>query len=213
MKNLILGILVGTLATSSVRADMTGAGDAAILQELVAQSQTMLKQLHAVKDTLDVSRQLAEMEQLKTIREVSNEGNQLRSLIGNAQEGYSLVTSTSEDPFGLKSTQSEIDYIQASLETARSSQSSLQSARSYANILSDLKRLKFLGQANAESIKKISEGTDDIQNKAITASNTSIMAQLMIEDERRKAAARASDSETFIDMLHGVNYQSMTNER
>lgn len=200
--------LICFFSTSSY-ADMTGAGDAAILAELVSQAKTLKEQLQSVRETLDVSKRLEEMETLKTIKSVHEEGRALGDLISETEQMQNEYKKFVADPSSFNQTRDEISWLGSALKNAKDDQNA---AKSYANIMADVKRLNFLGKATKESEKKLISGTNQEDDGKITASNTFIMSQLLLENEERDQKRRANNTNVMQGVLGNAGYSALGEE-
>jgi len=181
---------IGGIATAlggDAAANATGTGsDAALLGELQIQTAKMVEELKTIRDTLDISKRMEDMQQLKVIKQVSAEGEALSGILYDVEEGQGIIDKSKGNAFNHNDIENQIAYLENRAERADNPQA-------YARMLADLKRIRFLGQANDASIKKISEGsneTDDIKTSAV---NSAILAQ--IEANRAADAALRKNAE------------------
>lgn len=190
-------------------ADMTGAGDAAILAELVSQAKTLKEQLQGMRETLDVSKRLEEMETLKTIKSIHEEGRALGDLVDETEQMQREYKKFVADPTSFNRTSEEISWLGSALKNSKGNPNAV---KSYANIMSDVKRLNFLGKANKESENKIINGTNQDDDGKITASNTFIMSQLLLDNEEREQKRRANNTNVMQGVLGNAGYSALGEE-
>jgi hypothetical protein len=190
-------------------ADLTGAGDAAIVKQLVEQAKIMREQLQNTRDTLDVSRRLEEMESMKAVKSVHEEGRALTNLISETEGLQREYKDFVDDPSSFNRTEGEISWLGEALRDAKDERNA---ARAYASIMTDVKRLNFLGKANRESEKKLISGTNQEDDGKITASNTFIMSQILIENEEREQKARANNVNVMESVLGNTGYSALGEE-
>lgn len=197
-------IFIISIITVSINSycDMTGAGDAAILGELMTQTEKLLEQVKATKETLDVSKRLEEMEQLKAIRAISNEGLALNEIINNINELGDISEDIQRGPYGVNSTTNELEDLSEKIN-------GVENKRDYANLAADLRRLRFLGKANTASMQKTAGGSNEADDNKSTATNTMIMSNILIENEKRKTLRKAHESSALKDTIFSNSYSNI----
>lgn len=195
--------------SSTVHADATGAGDAAIVSQLVAQLKVLREQLADVRETLNVSKRLESMEELKTVKEVHEEGSALSDLMDENEQLKRDFGDFVDDPSSLNRTEGDIAWLGDALKDAKDDPNAV---RAYGQIMADVRRLKFLGQANKASEEKIIKGTNEKDDQKITASNTFIMSQLLLENEEREQKRRANNTNVMESVIGNTGYSALGKE-
>lgn len=208
MRSYIPFVIIAMLS-SIARADMTGAGDAAILSQLVAQGKILAEQLTNIRDTLDVSKRLEDMETLKTVKNIHEEGRALNDLLSETEQLRRDYAEFVDDPTSFNRTEEEITWLG---EALRDSKDDPNAVKAYASLMVDVKRLRFLGQANRASEKKIIAGTNQEDDGKITASNTFIMSQLLLENEAREQKRRANNTNVMQGIIGNTGYSALGTE-
>lgn len=201
-------LLCLVLISHSALADMTGAGDAAILTELTAQTAKLAEQLKTMREALDVNKRMQDMEALRATHVVVREGLEMNKILKHVGDMQRDINEMTNNPGGFDQTESDIARFKNSLDSA-SNKEGLNQAKSYSYIVSDLKRLQFLGQANRETMKKMGEGTNETGDTKAIATNTTIMSDVIVEKEKRETRRRGNEVNALQDMLGGAKYSSM----
>jgi len=212
MKRAIAGLLCMALVSPSVLADATGAGDAAILSELTAQTTKLAEQLKTMREALDINKRMQEMEEMRAVHVVVREGMEMKNILDNVSDMENEINTMTNSPGGLDQTQSDIERFQRNLDHA-SEEEGLSQAKSYAYLMADLKRLKFLGTANRETMKKMGQGTNETDDTKAIATNTMIMSDVIVEKEKRETRRRGNEVNALQELMGGVKYSSMQQGR
>ncbi|MCP3671502.1 MAG: hypothetical protein GY814_13945 [Gammaproteobacteria bacterium] len=190
------------LPWQSSLADATGAGDAALLSELMAQTKQLLEQVRELKEQVNITRRLEDMQQIKAVKAISTEGSAMVEVIRNLDSIADEVEDSRDNPLGAAAVERELDYFDRRVDSA-------QDAKDYARLAADLKRLKFLGQANEASMRNNSSGSNEADDNKSTATNTIIIANILVEQERRNRVRQAHEEAALKDMLRGSSYSSL----
>lgn len=203
MKNKLAVLLV--LIPNIALADITGAGDSMIFGELMKQTGMLAEQIESIKETVDLQKRLEEMEQLKAIKQISNEGKALAQTIDNVNDINSSVNDAQNNPFGLSGIQKDINYINSMAQNA-------DNPSDYAAFAKRLEHLKILGKANQEAKKKLGEGTNEAEDNKTTAVNVTIMTDLLINNEASNNRRKAHETNAIKDLMGGNGYSDMYKE-
>ena len=202
-------ILVLLCVSQNSFADLTGAGDAAIVSQLVVQTGKIVEQIQQAKEALDISNYMQNIEQLRQIKTLSNTGAQFGQLFNNINTGLDDVNNWESDPFGLKSVNSEIETLEHEIEAAKN-KGDLEKSKRYARTLKNLKNIKFLGEANEQAQKAVSTGNNELDLTRVTAESTVVMSALLQSKEQREIEAqyqREKQAEIAEDFLtNGLTY-------
>lgn len=198
-------MVTAVLLAGTVRADVTGAGDTAIIAQLKAQTAKMVEQLKTITDTLDVSKRLEDMEQLRFVRRLSAEGEALRGVVSDYNEAAGIVAEQGENPGNIGDIDRQIRRLEARIANS-------EDTGDYAHLLADLKRIRMLGQANRESMEKAAQGTDEQQDIKSTAANSMIMADIMVNNEREEAQKRAAEHRAMKELWRDNGYAELYDE-
>jgi hypothetical protein len=204
MRRIAAMALITALSGSAV-ADVTGAGDTAIIAQLKAQTAKMVEQLKTVTETLDVSQRLEDMEQLRFVRRLSAEGEALRGVVSDVREGTELVNDARSNPGNLKDIDRQISRLEARMADS-------EDVGDYAHMLADLKRIRMLGQANRESMEKAATGTDEQEDIKSTAANAMIMADIMVQNESEEAQRRVEERKAMQELWQDNGYAELYKE-
>jgi len=207
-KKIIFSALLLTLSTPS-RADLTGAGDVAIITQLVEMVEQGHQQIMKLKEALNISKKMEQFEQLKVIKKISDEAQALHGLIEDVKHLEDDVNDLIADPFTLDPIEREIEWITRKMRRAEGSDDAV---KSYARILMELKNLKFLGAATAKSKEKLRSGTNNEANQQISASSDLICAELLIKSAKRQQLIDANNTSIMLKTLKNRSYSSMASE-
>lgn len=202
-------ILIAALAANTAMADLTGAGDAAILSKLIEQMAVMREQLEQAKDSVNIGKRMEQMEKLKSAKKLHAEGKAFKDMLDEYESIVSEIEGFRADPVGVDKPRSEMQWLNDALKGADTSSNS---AKAYASILMELKNLEFLGKANAASQEKLARGTNTEEESQITASNTLIMSKILLEREARAQEAAANNASIVSDVLGNPGYSALSTE-
>lgn len=180
-------------------------GDGAIITQLQIQTGKLVEQLKAAKDSLDVSERMEEMESLRFVKRISAEGRALQGVIYDVNEATGLFEDQSSNPAGHKDIAGEIQRLSDRINSA-------DNPSAYAHILSDLERLKVLGQANQATMRQAVHGTDEQDDIKSTSTSSMIMADIMINQEKRQAIKRAEEQQSMQSLMGSPGYSSIYGE-
>lgn len=183
-------------------ADITGTGDAAILAQLQVQTAKIVDQLKTVSETLDVSKRMEEMEQLRFIRRISAEGEALKGIVSDANEATGLINEQRTNAFNHQDVVDQIEYLESRSGNA-------EDVGDYANLMADLKRVRMLGQANRQTMAQAARGTDEQEDIKSTSTSTMIMADIMVEQEKRRAMLRAEEVNAMQQLFKSNGYSEL----
>ena len=185
---------------------MANAGsDAAMLKQLAMQLSELRKQTEGIKKTIDLTKRLEELESVKHIKSISESGQYFKSALDETDKLIKTVQNHRDDPFSLNSTDREIDRLLHRIDQAKNSKDK---ARAYANVISSLQRLKFLGKVKDKSMKTLSTGANEQDRDMIIANNTTIMADLLIQNEKEKQIEKSKRTEQ-IEVMRQSAYEQM----
>ncbi len=204
----IVVILIILTISTPTRADMTGAGDAALLTQLVEMVEQGYQQLVKLKDALDISKRMEEYEQLKSVKRLATEGRAIVELYNDMKDFKDEVQYLTNDPFNTTPINKEIDWVSRSMHGAKGNKNAV---KAYANILLEMRNLKFLGKAVEKSKNKLASGTNEEDNKQISASSSMIAADILIRNEQRVRQKEANDTSIILRSLKS-SYSSMVND-
>ena len=182
MKTLNKLIIISLFASHNAFADITGAGDAAIVAQLVTQTQKIVDQVKTAKKALDISQYMEEVTELQQLKQLSETGSQFGELLS----GIDSVDDGSwgSDPFGLKKVTSEIDKLTQEIEYANN-KGDLEKAKRYSKILKNLKNIQFLSKANQQSQSTVASGANELDLTRVTAETSLVMSTLLQNKEQR----------------------------
>lgn len=195
MKKYILTLLC-LLFANATQADVTGAGDAAILGELVAQTKMLAQELQKIEDTINIQKRIEQLEELKAAKKLYEEGKAFQNIVKNVARGKASMERMKDNPFGTQGIIQDVNWLDTAIEEA-------EEAGDYAHIAVELRNLRFLGQANSASTEKIAKGTNQEENTQITSSNTSIVANLLLKEEERRMKIEMAEEKIFKALFLG----------
>lgn len=207
MKRTFLIAVMSTMPVG-VYADATGAGDAAIVQQLVTLVKSANEQFRELVKSVSISENLESMEQAKAIKRIAAEGQAMRELIRETETLEGQITDLQDDPLGSRRTEREVSGLENALESAKQRDDRGQ-AKAYSRMLADMKRLQFLGKAQKESMKKVAQGTNETDNTEVAATSSMIMSDLMLQNERREQARRAQEVQAINETLGSMRYSTI----
>jgi hypothetical protein len=206
MKRILIVLTACLIAPA--QAEITGAGDAAIVQQLVTLVKSTNEQLQEVRKTVSISERLEEMEQAKAVRRLAAEGKAMRELIKESEKLEGQLLDIKGDPTGSRRTQREIASLQYALDSAKERDGRGQ-AKAYSRLLADMKRLEFLGTAQKESMKKMASGANETDNTQVAATSSMIMSDLMLQREQQEQARKAQEVQAVESTLRSMQYSTM----
>ncbi|MCG8313816.1 MAG: hypothetical protein MI976_11415 [Pseudomonadales bacterium] len=206
MRLIIIACLL--VASFNAKSDMTGAGDVAIVEQLIVIVEQTNQQIKQFQEMTDISKRLEEMESIKTVKKVTDQGEQIGHLIAELEETVSLVGDLQKDPGGLKDIERTIMYLEQDLNRADSKQG-LEKAKAYSRLISDLKRLGFIQKANAMAMEQLAAGTNEEQNQQISTTNSTIMTDILVRREEREKIKASHEVKAVNELLRGNKYSSM----
>ena len=171
----------------SVLSDVTGAGDASIVAKLTSMLKVLNEELREVKKQVNIAEQLRQMEALKQVQQVADNGKDLSNLFAEALETDRLVNEVNAEPDrGYDQAQGELDSYINSAERAQNF-NGMSRAYRMSRVLSDLDRLSILGTAqNRATTRAATQGLSQADANRSTATSTGIMTQLLIQGEERR---------------------------
>lgn len=203
-----IALITLTLFSLNAHADLTGAGDAAIVKQLVVIVEKANQQIKQLKEMTDISERLEEMEAAKTVKKVTDQGNDIARLLSELENTVELVGDISNDPGGLQDLERTISYLEQDLESADSRQG-LEKAKAYARLISDLKRLGFIQKATQTTMEQLASGTNEEDNQRINATNSTIMTDILVKREQRDSIKAAHEVKAVNELLRSNKYSSM----
>ena len=208
------GILMLWFVASVSRADLTGAGDASIVAKLTSMLKVLNEELREVKKQVNIAEQLRNMESLKQVQSVADNGKELSNLFSEALETERLATEVQDEPDrGYDQAQGELDsYINA----ADRAQDSTGVNRAYrmSRVLSDLDRLSVLGTAQTKSTRHAAtKGLSSADAARSTATSVGIMSQLLIqgEEQRKRLELQQTINDQSFESFNRGMFQSYGN--
>ena len=204
-------VLIICLSSFS-HADMTGAGDAAILQQLAVQLKTLKDALDTAKENLEVVDKIKKLEESKAVKSIREDGKAIQDFYADAKKAKRDVERYSGYVDDVREGLDEIEKLQRRMERAGNNPDQRGAAKAYANIFMDLKRLKFLSDAQEKTQKQIAEGTNEEDSVKITATNTMIMSRILLENEERAQKKAANDTAITSDIMSSISYEALATE-
>lgn len=200
--NRTAAIIMFCAISGHAAADATGAADAAILAQLQTQTARIVEQLKTVGETLNVSKRLEDMEQLRFVKRISAEGDALKGIVSDVKDATGMVNDQRQNAFNHQDVVDQIDYLENRANNA-------DDAGDYGNLMSDLKRVRMLGQANRATMVKLSQGSDEQDDIRGTATNTMIMADILVEQEKRRAMIRSEEVNAMQQLFQSNGYSEL----
>lgn len=194
--------------SSVLRADVTGTGEAAIYTQLVTLVEQTKTQLEEMRKTYNVTEQMKNMQQNELVRDLSDAGTAFNGMFNDIQSIQGNLEDWRADPAGIATIERDIDRLESQIERA-GGQQGLDKGQSYSQLLRSLKTIKWLGEAQADAERRMSEGTSEKDEAEIAASAMLSANKILIEQEKRKAREDAISHEIVSDMIKGVNYNGL----
>jgi DNA-binding protein H-NS len=191
-----------------LRADVTGASEAAIYSQLVTLVEQTKTQLEEMRKTYNVTEQMKDMQQNELVRDLSEAGTAFNGMFNDIQSIQGNLEDWRADPAGIATITRDIDRLEAQIERA-DGQEGLDKGQSYSQLLRSLKTIKWLGEAQADAERRMAEGTSEKDEAEIAASAMLSANKILIEQEKRKAREDAISHEIVSDMIKGVNYNGL----
>ena len=199
------------LVAQSTVADPTGATDTAILQQLVALLKSANEQVQEFRKQVSISENMQEMEQLKAVKRLADDGRAMKEMINEGQKLNGQLEDLRLSPLGSSQTERDIASLKNQIKDAKG-MDDINKAKAYSRMLADLDRLRFLGKAQSESVKKIANGTNEADNTAVAATSTMIMSDLLLQNEEREQRKRVQEVKALTDTLRNMNYSGMVDQ-
>lgn len=181
-------------------ADVTGAGDAALLTQLVTMTTTLNKSLTTLRETTDLTKKLENLEQASWVKEVSKAGKQINEIANNIDDSIDTANDIRSDPLGLDSTEQEIESIKSAMERAGVKQGTAK-ARAYARIMKDLERMRFVGQTQRSIIENKQDGENSDDALKNTSDTSLMMLDIARSNEERKLRRSSNEVTALSDLL------------
>lgn len=180
-----LGVSCILSLPSPARADMFGATDSVMIARMTAMLKSLNEQLKEVKKQVNLAQQLRDLESVKQVREISEGGDQLAEMFGEALDTVDLTEDIRDEPErGFQQTQNELNsYIQAAERAG--DQEGIGRAYRMSRVLGRLDRLSVLGQAQEQVAAESAKGLSEVDATRSTSTSTAIMTQLVIRQEQR----------------------------
>lgn len=183
----------------------SGAAQAAQLAELVRQAK---EQLVEVRKQLSVMENLKEMEQMKMIKELTETGDALGQMFSDMRSMENTIADWQADPAGTRQIENDIDRLTRSYEDAQNERGINQGA-AYADMLSGLSRMKWLGKAQAKNLETMAGGISPTDAATICADTNAIIADVLLETEKARRRREVIGTEIFMDAMNNVDYGNM----
>jgi hypothetical protein len=201
-KTLVLLILLFPIQS---KADMTGAGDAAILAQLAEMTAQAVEQLKTLKETMDIQEQLKQLQQLDGIKELSESGKSLGEIFGSVRNGAGIIESMEGDPFGVDAIDADIAYMEQRIESAKE-KDDLTALEIYADVLKDLKKVQWLGKTNENNATQISNGVSKDELEKIGAESGLITSTVITDMLKKSNAEDAANAQITEILMSGYGY-------
>lgn len=201
-------VLLTILPITSVKADATGATDMLQLEQLIAIFQTVNQSLKEFQEMTDIQGRMEQLEAAKTVRKLTEQGDDMKDLMREMENTGSILKGIQSDPGGINDLNQTIKSLENSLDSADKKEG-VEQIKAYARIASDLKRIRFIRNANRESIEDIAAGTNQEDNQALTATSTAMMSEIIAQQEQRDLMKSAHETKAINELMRGTRYSSM----
>ena len=183
----------------------TGAFDGAIFAELQVHTAKMLDNIERLTESLDISKRMEEMESLKSVKRISAEGLALKKVVNDIGNIDGIIEDKSHNLLNQKDLLNQIDSLQYQIDNA-------DNPRAYANLANDLKRVRFLGQANKAAMKQLIQGSNEADDNKSAATASLIMSDILIKREEREAMTRAEEMQALQAIIGNNGYSELYGE-
>ena len=183
----------------------TGAFDGAIFAELQVHTAKLLDNIERLTESLDISKRMEEMESLKSVKRISAEGLALKKVVNDIENIDEIVEDKSHNLLNQKDLLNQIDSLQYQIDNA-------DNPRAYANLASDLKRVRFLGQANKAAMKQLIQGSNEADDNKSAATASLIMSDILIKREEREAITKAEEMQALQAIIGNNGYSELYGE-
>jgi hypothetical protein len=193
-------IIVLMVISNNSFSDMTGAGDAALLTQLITMTTTLNESLTTIKEATDLTKKLENMEQATWVKEVSKAGRQINEIANNVDDSINTVEDIKSDPLGLDATENEIESIKYAMERADVKEGTAK-ARAYGRTLRDLERMRFVGQTQKSIIENKQEGENADDALKNTSDTSLMMLDIARSNEERKLRKSSNEVTALTDLL------------
>lgn len=184
----------------------TGAFDGAIFAELQVHTTKMLDNIKRLTESLDISKRMEEMEALKSVKRISAEGLALKNVINDIENIDGIMEDSRHNLLNQKDLLNQIDSLQYQIDNA-------DNPRVYANLANDLKRVRFLGQANKAAMTQLIEGSNEADDNKSAATASLIMSDILIKQEEREAILRAEETRALQAIIGNNGYSELYSEK
>jgi len=183
----------------------TGAFDGAIFAELQVHTAKLLDNIEKLTESLDISKRMEEMESLKSVKRISAEGLALKKVVNDIGNIDEIIEDKSHNLLNQKDLLNQIDSLQYQIDNA-------DNPRAYANLANDLKRVRFLGQANKAAMKQLIQGSNEADDNKSAATASLIMSDILIKREEREVMTRAEEMQALQAIIGNNGYSELYDE-
>ena len=204
----VISLFLFFIFAHAARADVTGASEAAIYSQLVALVEQTKTQLEEMRKTYNVTEQMKDLQQNELVRDLSDAGIAFNGMFDDIQSIQGNLEDWRADPAGIATIKRDIDRLESQIERV-GGQQGLDKGQSYSQLLRSLKTIKWLGEAQADSERRMAEGTSEKDEAEIAASAMLSANKILIGQEKRKAREDAISHEIVSDVIKSVNYSGL----
>lgn len=201
-------VFVIAMYSANTLADMTGAGDTAILQQLIVQVQKMNEQYKAMKEQIGLAEKMENYEKLKNAKKTSEEGNSFLEFVNETNEFMGDVKEFVDNVDEIQGVSKEMNAIAKKLDKAKEADDK-NKLKAYSSIMVNLKRIHKLAKANEKTKQKMSTGVNESDKSHITAANTTIMADILIANEERAKKREINNVDSMETIFDNTNYSAL----
>lgn len=184
------------------------ATDAAAYTQLVTLVKTTKEQLTEMRDTLNVTKQMANLQQSEFVQELTKAGEIYGEMFDDIRDIESQLEGIKNDPLGTKEIEEDIQRIQERMARANE-MSGLSKAETYSSILRGLKSVEWLGKVQKKNEESLANGTDQRDSTEVGASAALTTSSVLLEKEKRELRERAINTQLMDDFMGGVDYGNM----
>lgn len=189
--------LLVTILSTPCYAFSDGSGYA-ILSKMVVLVNNATEQLKTIKQSLNISKYLEEIEQLNEAKSVVDGAEQLQAMLGELEEVYDIGASFTDFEKSYDRLQSDLTEIRSQYKQAKNLEG-VDKINQYLRTLDQLKRLELLKTSHRQNLKTLSRGLNDREATRATAHSTAMTTELLIRMEDRQLQQQSQQDEAALE--------------
>lgn len=210
MKNKFLLVFYSfiILFSENVFSDPFGASNAALYKQMVVLVENTRQQLEEMRNNLSVAENMRDMQRSEFIQELTEVGDSFGKMFSDIRAMEREIADWKDDPYGTNQIEADIDRLRRLSQDA-SNQDSIAAGETYALMLQSLSRMRWLGEAQAQNEKKLSEGVSEKDSNKIQTGALVSMNRVLLDQEMSRKQREVISNEIFLNTLENVSYGGM----